>query len=493
MRIPLDPHSSQPLYRQIEDYLRQAIRSGSLPPETRLPATRQLAEDLGVSRITVKNAYAELESDGLIASRPGSGTYVSPPLLAPASPDRPADIRWPLWQQDLPAVEAPAIAKPPGRDLNARAHPDPIAFTGVGDPGQFPVRNFLKSIQTVIRRDGVAALEYSGFDGGYDPLRETITQVLASQGIRAQPEHVLVTAGSQQALALACQVLLKSGDAVLVENPTYNFALELFRTRAVKLVGVPIDEAGMQVERVETLLQQHHPRLIYTIPNFQNPSGACLSVERRRQLLALAERYNIPILEDDFVGDLRYDGRALPAIKALDPGGRVIYIGTFSKMLMPGLRVGFLAAEGPVYDHLLRSKLVHDLITSTLMQRTLDDYVTIGRYQTHLRRSVRLYRKRRDAMLEAIRRHLPTGVSFQSPQGGLFIWLELPEDVSALELAPFAEQQGVGYSPGSLFFVEPAQGEGYLRLNFATQDSQRIEEGIRRLGEAMHRLRQAAR
>jgi GntR family transcriptional regulator/MocR family aminotransferase len=202
----------------------------------------------------------------------------------------------------------------------------------------------------------------------------------------------------------------------------------------------------------------------------------------------LADRYNIPILEDDFVGDLRYDGRAQPAIKALDPDGRVIFIGTFSKMLMPGLRVGFLVADGPVFSRLVSYKRVNDLTTSTLMQRTLDEYVSVGSYQTHLRRSCRIYHKRRDAMLAGIKRYLPSSVCVNPPQGGLFIWLRLPENLSSLQLLPLAAEEGVEFAPGSRFFLNPPEGEGYLRLNFATQTPEDIEEGIQRLAVALRRL-----
>jgi len=484
MRIPLDRQSPVPIYRQIETALRQNIRSGNLAPETRLPATRQLADELGVSRITVKNAYAELESEGLIATREGSGTYVLPPEALLLLCKNEAEITWPLWQQEIQPDEAPAeaVVQPESR------RPQPIRFTGVGDPHQFPVKDFYKAMQIVLRREGITALEYGDFDGGYAPLRETITHMLASQGIQARPESVLITSGSQQALALVCQVLLRPGDTVLVEKPTYNFALELFRSLGLKIEGIPTDADGMRVDELEPLLQRHHPRLIYTIPNFQNPSGACLSGARRRQLLALADRYNVPILEDDFAGDLRYDGRAQPAVKALDPGGRVVYVGTFSKMLMPGLRVGFLVADGPVFDRLVSFKRVTDLTTSTLIQRTLDEYVTVGRYQTHLRRSCRSYRKRRDAMLAAIERYLPSDVHVDPPLVGLFIWLRLPEGIPSLELLPRAIERGVEFAPGTRFFPDPSEGERYLRLNFATQTPEDIEEGIRRLGTAMKNM-----
>jgi GntR family transcriptional regulator/MocR family aminotransferase len=486
MRIPIDRQSGTPLYQQIESWLRQNIQSGSLEAGTRLPATRALAGELGVSRITVKNAYAGLESDGLILTQEGSGTFVAPPLPGPRQTGEGIRQNWPLWQEEATA----------GLDLpreTGYAHPNPpgvISFTGVGDPREFPIREFSRTIQDVLRRDGTAALEYGAFDSGYTPLRQTIVHVLAHQGIQAHPNEVLITTGSQQALTLVCQVLLKPGDRVLVEKPTYNLAVDLFRTLGMKVVSIPIDEAGMQVEALEPLLQQHHPRLIYTIPNFQNPSGVCLSGARRRQLLALAERYNVPILEDDFVGDLRYDGRAQPAIKALDTGGHVLYVGTFSKMLMPGLRVGYLLANGPVFARLTHQKQVEDLTTAPLMQRVLDLYVTVGRYQAHLRRSIRRYRSRRDAMLAAVRRYLP-GVSVIPAQGGLFLWLKLPEGVTCTALLPLALETGVEFAPGTRFFPEPCEGEGFIRLNFASRTEAEIEEGMRRLGKALQRLQKS--
>lgn len=487
MRIPLDRQSDVPLYRQIENYLRQYILGGKLAPETRLPASRELAQELGTSRITVQNAYAELESEGLIYTREGSGTYVAPPVTPTTRPDDTA-VTWPLWQQELLTVETgdPELvwaARP-----SPTPHPHPISFTGVGDPHQFPVNDLFKSLKQIIQEEGVMALAYGDMSGGYAPLRETVAHILASQGIQAYPANVLITSGSQQALALVCHVLLQPGDVILVEKPTYNFALELFRALNLKIVGIPIDAQGMQVEMVEYLLQKYHPRLIYTIPNFQNPSGMCLSGPRRRQLAALADQYNVPVLEDDFVGDLRYDGRTLPAIKALAPHGQVIYVGTFSKMLMPGLRVGFLVAAGPVFSRLVAYKRAHDLTTSAFMQRALDRYVTVGRYQTHLRRSCRLYRQRRDAMLTAVARHLPADIQVNPPEGGLFVWLRLPENISSLQLLPLARAEGVDFAPGTRFFPDYVEGEPYLRLNFAIQTPEAIDEGIRRLAIAWQRL-----
>jgi GntR family transcriptional regulator/MocR family aminotransferase len=363
-----------------------------------------------------------------------------------------------------------------------------ISFAGgFTDPRRFPSDEFRKAIQQVLRQDGSAALRY-GDNRGYAPLRSTIAHILASQGIQTSPDNILITAGSQQALTLVTQFLLKPGDTIMVESPTYAEALGLFTYLGLKIVGIPIDHSGMQVDKLERLLLQYHPKLIYSIPNFQNPSGTCLPGHRRRQLVSLADRHNIPILEDDFVGDLRYEGHSQPALKALDPGGRVIHIGTFSKMLMPGLRVGYLVAGGPIYDSLVCFKYYNDLTNSNLIQRALDAYITVGRYQAYLRRSCQSLVKRRDAITSALDLYMPAGVQFTPPKGGLFVWLRLPEEFSSVKLLTFAEEQGVNFSPGIYFFPDARSGEQYMRLNFALENPEKIEEGIKRLRKAMDKM-----
>ena len=489
MRIPLDRQSETPLYQQIGDYLRQTILSGSLSANTRLPACRQLAHDLGVNRSTVENAYAALEADGLVFSRMGSGTYVLQQDIIPSVPEHNIKTHLPLWQQTFRAQNIISTSTLVEEMLAAAGHPSPINFaSGVSDVREFPAEEFRKTLQSIMRRDQIGALEY-GEPNGYAPLREGIAHILASQGLQTHPENILITAGSQQAIFLASQVLLKPNDTIIVENPTYSAAIDLFRTLGYQIVGVPMDNQGMQVDQLEKLLQQHHPKLIYTIPNFHNPTGTCLSSARRRQLIALAERYNVPILEDDFVGDLRYEGHAQPSLKALDPGGQVIYVSTFSKMLVPGLRVGFIVADGPVYESLLNYKRLSDLATSTLIQRALDAFVTVGRYQTYLHRSCQIFRKRRDTMLKAIDHYLPNNISFEVPSGGLFIWLRLPNSISADELLPLACKEGTAFMPGKYFFTENLTGDEWIRLNFVSQSADDIEAGIKRLGAAIRKLK----
>jgi GntR family transcriptional regulator/MocR family aminotransferase len=489
LRIPIDRESDVPVYRQVQDYIREGILSGSLQPEMQLPASRKLGGDLGINRLTIEKAYGELEAQGLIYTRVGSGTYVAHrPIEEHETIKGNNCFEFPDWQKKLKNFSPLVIYRDEDEILNEIHHPDPITFaSGIGDANLFPVDEFRKVIQGVLKRDGMAALEY-GDKEGYRPLREMIVQILGSQGLHTQVEHVMITAGSQQAISLISQILLKPGDTVLVERPTYGGALNLFRSIGARIISVPVDEKGMMVELLEPLLKEHRPKLIYTIPNFQNPTGACMNGSRRRLLVALADKYNVPILEDDFVGDLRYEGFANPSLKALDPGGRVIYVSTFSKMLMPGLRMGYIVTEGPLFDRLVEWKVVNDLATSSLLQRALESYVTVGRYQAHLRKATMMYGKRCEAMIQAIHHHLPVDVKFTRPQGGLFIWLELPEMIEAKELLPVACWHGVGFTVGNPFYIDPQDGKHGLRLNIVAQTPERIELGIIRLNEAIREL-----
>jgi GntR family transcriptional regulator/MocR family aminotransferase len=483
MLIPLDRDSGVPLYRQIQDFLSAEIRSGVLPADTRLPATRELAASLAVNRLTITTAYEGLEADGLVYSRQGSGTYVAS-LPATAGRGAPATEDWPLWQQELLSRAWLPAQYELDRMAGALDRPDAISFAaGMGDSSLFPIEDFRRAVLDTLRQNGRAALGY-GERAGFGPLRTTIARILTERGISALPQQVLITSGSQQGLSLVARLLLRPGDAVLVESPTYAGAIDLFRSIDVRLAGVRVDHQGLQVERLEELLSAQRPRLIYCMPTYQNPTGTCLSQDRRRQLIDLADRYNVPILEDEFAGDLRYDGKAQVPLAALDPGGRVIYMGTFSKMLMPGLRLGFLLANGPVYERLLACKRVDDLSSSGLIQQALDAYITVGRYQAHLRRACQLYRRGRDAMAEALQRYLPSGASWLVPEGGLFIWLSLPGGLTGEELVPLAAAEGVGFAPGGLFFPG-GRPQPYIRLNFAEHPPETIEEGVRRLGKAV--------
>lgn len=478
MRIPLDRENERPLYRQISGFLRQGILSGSLEPEYRLPSVRSLSHDLGISRITVETAYGELEAEGLVDVRVGSGTYVLPSYVqhTPA-----AGRNWPQWQEQ-------ARKRVCGMDFRERKiDPNMIRFSGgLGDSGFFPMNEFRKVMRDVMRRQGVESLEY-GDMCGYQPLRKNIAGLLASQGIQTAPDDILITSGIQQSLSFVALALLRPGDTVVVESPTYSGALDMFRSLRFRMVPVPMDADGMRVELLEDILKGQAPKLIYTIPNFQNPTSACMSGPRRRQLVDLANRYGVPVFEDDYVGDLRYEGHAQPALKSLDTGGNVFYGSSFSKMLLPGLRVGYLVAEGPVFESLVEIKRIHVQVTSNIIQRAVHEYMSVGRYAAYLRKSRHVYRRRRDTMLEGVEWYLP-GVEVAPCTGGLFCWMRLPEGVSSVALRRQAREEGVDITPGTMVFPESSPGESFMRLNFAALDSKVIEEGMQRLGRAMRQL-----
>ncbi|EMD6650805.1 PLP-dependent aminotransferase family protein [Serratia marcescens] len=481
MHIPLDREQDVPLYLQIEEALRRAILTGVFVDGDKLPSTRTLAAELAVSLLTVDNAYAELAAKGFLHQRRGSGAYVAHPQMQ-ARPARPSsDAPFPLesFTTLTSRLDGYADAPLPEGLINFAA--------GVGSPKVFPLEAFRKVLLSVLSRHAEEAFSYGEYCGYY-PLRDTLSRILSAQGIPTQAEQVLITNGSQHAISLVVQSLLAPGDTAIVEEPTYAEALGLLRQHRVNIVTVPGDRHGMRVDLLPELLERHRPKLIYTIPNFHNPTGRCLSEARRRRLLAIAQQAGVVILEDDFVGDLRYQGKQLPSLRALAQPGAVIYVSTFSKMLLPSMRIGYLVADSEHYQRFARLKHVDSFTSSSLIQRALDAFVTVGRYDKQLRRAGRVYRRHLEVMIDALQRRLPSGCRFETPQGGLFIWLTLPASMTTAELMPVAWRYGVTFARGECFYAQEHLGAHGLRLNFAANSPPQIEEGIARLCRAIEEV-----
>lgn len=464
MRIPIDRHAVAPLHEQIASWVERAIDEGRLPVDHRLPSTRRLAAELGVSRSTVVTAYNALESVGLVRTREGSGTRV----------DR---------RPDHGAVRAAAVA---AAEPNATAS-HVLSFTGVGDRRLFAVAELSRTIRDVLRQDGAQSLGYGADELGDLGLRQTVQQMLASQGIVVGVENVVITNGSQQALAVVCQTALRPGDRVVVEEPTYDNALRLFRTLGITVVSVAADATGLRLDELEVVMEQHRVGLIYTMPTFQNPTGAVMPSAHRHTLLEIASRHGALVFEDDYAADLRYDGRTLPALKAIDRDGVVLYAGSFSKLIAPAVRVGYVVGDEPMSSALARHRHDLDLGTSLLMQRVLDRHLSAGRYQASLRRTVRVLRQRRDALHAHLPERIPDARGVR-PHGGLFSWIELPAGVTAAELAPVARAHGVEFASGERFSTT-SRADGHVRLNFAVLTPDEIQEGVRRLGLAVDEVR----
>lgn len=480
MNVDLRPDAAEPLYLQIRDAFRRRIERGVLLPGARLPPTRTLADQLGVSRVTVVNAYAELEAEGWVQAHVGRGTFVCDPRRRDQTIwDTPYD-----WQSMLLGPAGVSASGMLADMLHLAKHPDLISFA-MGAPATdlLPVRDFREAINQVLRRDGGEALQYDEA-AGYEPLRSGIAALLRGEGIQTGNREVLITSGSQQALDLAARVLSQPGDLVITESPTYLGALDVFRANGVRVVGVPVDEQGLQVDVLEDVLSSCEPSFIYTIPGFHNPTGLTLSLKRRHRLLQLARQYDIVIVEDGVCSELRYEGRSIPSLRALDGGERVVHVNSFSKFLLPGIRVGYTVVPKTVREQFIQGKQAADLFTSSLMQRAVAQYLGSGYLGAHLASVRDVYRQRRDAMLQGLKELMPKETRWIRPQGGLCLWMTLPEPISAGQLYLRAIDHGVAFAVGSVFFPHEG-GRSSLRLNFAAHRAEVIDEGLRRLGRAV--------
>jgi 2-aminoadipate transaminase len=380
--------------------------------------------------------------------------------------------------------------------LKLTSRPDIISFAGgLPAPELFPIERVRNAVDRVLTEHGSAALQYSTTEG-YAPLRETVAAHMARFGLSVGLENIVITTGSQEALDLIGKVLINPGDRILTESPSYLGAIQAFTMYGAEYVTVPIDDDGLVVERVEEALRTG-PKFIYVLPNFQNPAGVTLSLARRCTLVALADRYGIPIVEDDPYGQLRYAGEPAKPLVVLDAElhgehrsgqyrGGVIYLSTFSKTLAPGLRLGWVVAPREVIQRLVMAKQGTDLHTSTFDQMVAFEVARDGFLDEHVRRLCEVYGRRRNVMLDALARHLPpeTGVRWTRPQGGLFLWVTLPQELDASLLLEAAVEQKVAFVPGVCFHPD-GSGANTMRLNFSNASEEMIEEGILRLASVI--------
>jgi len=480
MRIPLNRTSQEPIYLQIRDRISRLIKSGSLQPGEQLPSIRSLAESVQVNKLTVIEAYGVLEADGLVSAKQGSGYFVSN-LAVNGIPERISTLD--------PAQDV-VIAKKCGeesfldqylRSLQAQLEPGTIDFTS-----GFPRPSGLEDLAKIARRamNQVADVLFSyDLPQGQFTLRKQVAQMLAWKlGLEVSADDLIITNGSKQALSLAFQYYLRQGDWVIVESPTYHGAIAILENLGARVIGIPMSKDGINLELLEKYLHSHHPKLIYTISTLHNPTGITTSQAHRRELISLAERYNCHILEDNAYEGLNFAPAPAP-IKALDRSDLVTYVGTFSKTLMPGLRVGYMVATGNHYRALVERKLLHDLHVSTVAQAIASEYLASGHYRRHLNHLRTSNQQRHDAMLQAMERYFPDIVRWTVPQGGLFIWVQLPDHTPIAMIRQEAVDRKVLIGCGKPFFPD---GQGYpaLRLNFS-QSLEDIDRGIAILGNLL--------
>jgi 2-aminoadipate transaminase len=415
-------------------------------------------------------------------------------LAAAARPVTTADTPW----SDRYALRARGMTSSVIRELlKLTQDPEIISFAGgLPAPEVFPVAEIEAAARRVLAEHATSALQY-GATEGYLPLRELLVRHMARYGIEVGPANVLITSGAQQALDLVGKLFVNSGDHVLTEEPTYVGALQAFTAYQAQYLTVPIDDEGMCTDRLEEALRAG-PKFLYVLPNFQNPGGVTLSLERRWRLVELASRHGTPIIEDDPYGQLRYEGRHLPPLVQIDAEhhgsarrgrsyrGGVIYLGSLSKTLAPGLRVGWVVAPEEVVARLVQMKQGIDLHTSTFSQMVAYEVARGGFLDRHVRLVRQTYGARRDAMLAALERCFPPGVRWTHPQGGLFLWATLPEGFDTSELLKEALKEKVAFVPGTAFHPNGG-GRNTMRLNFSYSRPEVIAEGIRRLGSVIAR------
>lgn len=380
------------------------------------------------------------------------------------------------WAERMAAMYNPAVSEV----LRTAANPHVIAFAA-GSPSAeaFPVAELSAAFSAVLAEMGPSSLQY-GVTEGYQPLREWVASRCRRRGIACGPENVLITSGSQQILDFLARTMLEPGDYVAVESPTYLAALQAFRGSQARFLPIPLDEQGMQVDVLAQEIKRRRPKFIYTIPNFQNPTGITMSEERRRALAALAQEYEIPVVEDDPYGELRYSGTDVPPVKSFG-GDAVLYTSTASKIIAPGLRVGWLVAAEPFIAQTTIVKQASDVLTNALTQRAVHRYVTDNDMDGHIATIIALYRERLQVMLAAMQEHFPATAVWTRPAGGMFVWVALPEVCDTAKLLPQAVARGVAYVPGPPFFPDES-GRNFMRLNFSNCSIADIKEGIARLG-----------
>ena len=490
--IHLDRDSHVPIYLQIKESVRALIAQGTVRPGDRLPSTRQLATKLGINRMTVEAAFGRLEADGLVSSHVGRGTFVN---RTPAMPD--SAQRWGQLDEDAVArLWAPLFIdnQPSPMSLPTAAPRNgsrSITFVPAAPgPDLFPAIDFRRCTDFVLKRR-VAEISTIGSSDGLPSLKSYLVRWFAQNGMAASEDDMVITTGCQQSMDLIRKVLIGPGDALVLENPTYPGAVAALAPSSNERLQLPVDASGRDFRTLTGLLSRNRCKLIYLVPNFHNPTGRTMPLEARHALANLATEFRVPIVEDDVFGELRYNGPALPALRSLRPE-LVIYIGSFSKMLTPAIRLGWIVAPRPVIRQINMMKQSSDLHTSLLIQATMDEFCRRDLLNRHMKRVRRVFKKRRDAMAEALHRYMPRDTRFDVPDGGLSMWVTPPHDCDVAELLRLASARGVEFLRGSAFYFRSPLNSS-LRLSFAAEPEERIDEGIRIIGSLLKNHRSAFR
>jgi DNA-binding transcriptional MocR family regulator len=479
LALRLEPNDPRPLYVQLADQLVEAIEDERLKPGNRLPAMRDLARSLDCALVTVSQAYELLSARGRVISRVGKGTFVAPP------PDRATPFAR-RWEPDVGRFARSQRLEGVMEQLTRATAPGAISLaTGHPAPETFPLHDFGRAFHRTLLDDPPEAMQYRSSTGDND-LCETLAALLRARGCSADAHDIIVCSGAQQAADLVATVLLDERSVVASESPTYSGTLGVFDARGVTYVEVRSDGDGVRADDVERVFAEYRPRLFYVNPIAQNPTGAVLPQRRAKQIVALARRYDVVILEDQTGWQLTYDAAAPPPLAAFDTDGRVILMESLSKSIFPALRIGYLYAKGSLAEALEVAKVRADVFTSTLTQRALWRFMSSPAYSRHLRSSRALYRERRDAFIDALGRAVEWA-DVRPPAAGVNVWLPLPPRISTQAAFDACAREGVLVMPAEPFYPTRT-GPPALRLSFGHIDEPTAEEAVERLGRALKKL-----
>jgi DNA-binding transcriptional MocR family regulator len=480
MRISLEREpgaGAGPVYRQIAEQIRREIASERLAAGARLPAIRDLAKTLRVHRDTVALAYEELASAGVVESTVGRGTFVRTNGTSAGGPP-PA-----VFQCELSPVAERLLALERSRPRFGSSGEAVAMHSLVPDPALYPAETFRRVLNRVLSEQGSSLLLYGGPEG-HPRMREVMAQRLRDAGIEVGAEGIVLCHGASQGISLAMRIFAGAGDVIAAEEPTYQNVLSAAAGLGLRTAPVPMREDGLDLAVLERTLARPEVKALYTLPTFHNPMGTSSSLEHRRALLEIAARCGKPVIEDGYEADLRFAGRPVPALAALDRSGLVVHLASFSKSLFPGVRVGAVAARGRAVEALLALKQASDLSDAMPLQAALAEFVAGGDYDRHLAKLRRVLLGRRDALLAALSEHLPAGSRWTTPEGGYQVWVELPEGIDTRDLLADAVGAGVLFAPGSQFNHD-GRASRCLRLSFAMESEARLARGVAALGRVL--------
>lgn len=490
MLLNIDPTLATPIRVQVLEQIKTLIDTGGIKPGTPLPSSRDLAKTLGLSRSTIYFAYEELQAMGYLQSRPGSYNIVlRRQREVPYDPARKSLISW----DEVMTPSATGLFQMSARFTRDLIPSDVPPMPGCinlvkqdADHRHFPIDELKRSMNHVLQELGAGTLTYSSSQG-YLPLREYLAQRSRLHGISVSADEVLITNGGQQAIDLVLRLLVREGSTVITEIPTYGVILPLLRLAEAKVVGIPMKDDGMDLHHLEHALLKGNISLVYTMPNFQNPTGITTTHHHREHLLNLCAKHQVPLLEDGFDEDLKYYGKVDLPIKSIDSGNIVIYIGSFSKALFPGLRLGWIIADKECIERMLAIKRFADLGTSNLLQAVMHHFCSEGYYDHHLKRLYRRFQHRMEHTLAVMKRRMPKGCAWTKPSGGYTIWVRMPKKMNEQTFERAFKARGVTVAPGWCFFPGTRSSE-YFRISISAADEEEITEGIERIAQAIKSL-----